>query len=480
MTGSVTPPIPRDRRLPLALLCAAVLMAIVDETVVSVALPAIQRDLGFATDDLSWIVNAYLAGFGGLLLLSGRIGDLVGRKTVLLAGLSLFVLASGLCGAAPSSAWLVAGRFVQGVGGGMAGAVALGMVVALFDDPRLQARGIAVYSFVGAAGASIGFFAGGLICDLAGWRWVFFINIPIGVVTVLAGGRVLAGERGPGLRAGADAAGAVLLVTGTMLAIVAIVDAHLRGLGVAAVVLLALFAVRQATAAHPLLPLGLLRSRAVAGANAALALTVGAMFGFQFLVALYFQRVLGYSPAQAGAAVLPTAVGIGVVSLAGFPRVSRRRGPRGALLSGLAAIAAGLALLTRVPVEGAYAADVLPSLLLFGVGGGLTIPAVMTIAMSEATPPTAGVSSGLITTSQQVGGALGLALLAALAAGRTGDLRAAGAAQDAAMVGGLHLAWAVAAGLVLAALLIAAAVLRAPGRRPAAVPPRVRACIGDR
>jgi EmrB/QacA subfamily drug resistance transporter len=463
MPGPSAAFIPRGRRLALALLCAATLMTIVDETVVSVALPTIQRDLGLSTPDLSWVVNAYLVAFGGLLLLAGRIGDLVGRRSVLLAGLSLFVVASVLCGVAPSAPWLVAARFVQGAGGALAAAVALGMVVALFDDPRQQARAIGVYSFVGASGASIGLFLGGVITDVAGWRWVFFINVPFGVATVLAGPRVLARETGPGLRAGADVAGAGLLVGGLMLAIVAIVDGGARALAVPAALLMAGFATRQATAARPLIAPDVLRSRLVVGANAAHALLVGAMFGFQFLVTLYFQRVLGYSPAQAGLGVLPVAVGIGAVSLLVFPRIDARLGARAALAPGLLAIAAGLALLARVPVNGHYLADVAPSIALFALGGGLTLPAIMTIAMSGATPATAGLASGLINTSQQVGGALGLAILASLAAGRAGRLAGDGAAPDAALAGGLRLAWGVGASFVLAALALAVVVLRAPG-----------------
>jgi EmrB/QacA subfamily drug resistance transporter len=462
MPGPKNPAIPRGQRLALAVLCAATLMTIVDETVVSVALPSIQRDLGFATADLSWVVNAYLIAFGGLLLLAGRIGDLIGRRRVLLGGLSLFVVASALCGAAPSAATLVVARFVQGAGGALAGAVALGMVVTLFDDAALRARAIGVFSFVGASGASIGLTLGGVITDLLDWRWVFFINIPIGVATVLVGRRVLEHEGGRGLRSGADLPSALLLVGGIMLAIVAIVDAGARGLGVPAAASLALFVYRQATAQRPLLPLGVLRSRLVAGANATHVLLVGAMFGFQFLVTLYFQRVLGYSPAQAGLAVLPVALGIGTLSLTVFPRVSRRHGARAALLPGLLAIAAGLALLSRAPVHGDYVTDVAPSILLFAVGGGLALPAVMTLAMAAATPQTAGVASGLINTSQQVGGALGLAILAALAAGRTSGLRAGGAEGPAALVGGFHLAWAVGAAFVLGAFVVATVALRRP------------------
>ncbi len=473
MSGSTQTRIPRDRLLALVVLCAATLMTIVDETVVSVALPSIQRDLGFATADLAWVVNAYLASFGGLLLLAGRIGDLVGRRRVLLGGLALFVTASALCGVASSPAWLVGARFAQGAGGALAASVALGMVVALFDDPRLQARAIGIYSFVGAAGASIGLFLGGVITDLVDWRWVFFINMPIGIATVVAGARVLGVEGGPGLRQGADAAGALLLVSGLTLAIVAIVDADARRLGVLAAALLALFVHRQSTARRPLLPLGVLRSRIVAGANAVHALTVAAMFGFQFLVSLYFQEVLGYSPAQAGLAVLPVALGIGVMSLFVFPRIERRLSARSALLPGLLAVAAGLGLMARVPVGGHYLADVGPSVVLFAAGAGLVLPAVMTVAMSDATPATAGVASGLINTSQQVGGALGLAILAALATGRADGLRDEGVGDAAATVAGFHLAWAVAAGFVLAAFGVAGVALRRPqsARRPVTARP---------
>jgi len=477
--------IPRDTRLPLAVLCAATLMTIVDETVVSVALPTIQRELGIATGDLSWIVNAYLIAFGGLLLLAGRVGDLVGRRRVLLAGLALFVAAHS-ADAATSPAWLVAARFLQGAGGALAAAVALGMVAALFPDPAQRARAFAVYAFVGASGASIGLFAGGVITDLAGWRWIFLINLPIGVATIVAGRRTLAREGGPGLAGGADAPGAALLVAGLMLVIGAIVGGGAAGawLGGAGAASLVAFLVRQATAARPLVPAAAVRSRPLVAANLAQALLVGAMFGFQFLIALYFQRVLGYRPAQAGLAVLPVAVGIGATSLVVFPRLVARVGPRGVLLPALAALAAGLALLTRVPVEGRYLMDVLPSVVLFAAGGGLALPALMTLAMAAASERDAGLASGLLTTSQQVGGALGLAVLAALAAGRTEDLAAAGSGRAQALVGGFHLAWAVGAGLLVAAVAVVA-LLSAPSptghrRRAPSAPSRPAAPEGCR
>jgi EmrB/QacA subfamily drug resistance transporter len=440
MPATAAAPIPRDRIAALVVLCTAALMAILDDTVVNVALPSIQRDLGFATSTLSWVLNAYLVAFGGLLLLAGRIGDLVGRRRVLLTGLSLFSAASALCGAAPAAAWLVAARFLQGAGAALASSVALGMVVALFADPLVRARAIGIYSFVGAVGASAGLLVGGLLTGLAGWRWAFYINVPIGLAAVLLGRRALAAESGPGLRAGADAPGAVLLVSGLMLALVAIVAPAARWLGAPAAGLLILFALRLATARRPLIPRSLLRSRVVVGANLAHALLVGAMFGFQFLITLYLQDVLGYSPARTGLAILPIAGGIGAISLLVFPRLSRRWPPALLLRPGLLAIAAGMALLTRVPADGRYLTDLAPSMGLFALGGGLTLPSIMAVAMSGAAPEAAGAASGLINTAQQVGGAVGLAALAAIAAGHH-DLTA-----------GFHAAWTAGTALVLAAL----------------------------
>jgi EmrB/QacA subfamily drug resistance transporter len=461
MPATAAAPIPRDRIAALVVLCTAALMAILDDTVANVALPSIQRDLGFATSTLSWVLNAYFVAFGGLLLLAGRIGDLVGRRRILLGGLSLFSVASALCGAAPTAAWLVAARFLQGAGAALASSVALGMVVALFADPLVRARAIGVYSFVGATGASAGLLVGGLLTDLAGWRWSFFINVPIGLAAVLVGRRVLAAETGPGLRAGADATGAGLLVGGLMLALVAIVEPGARWLAAPAAALLALLAYRLATARRPLIPLALLRSRVVVGTNLAHALFVGAMFGFQFMFTLYLQDVLGYSPARTGLAVLPVAGGIGAISLAVFPRLSRRWPPAVLLRPGLLAIAAGMALLTRVPVDAHYLADLAPTMALFALGGGITLPSIMAVAMSEAAPETTGAASGLINTAQQVGGAIGLAVLAALAAGRTGHAAGAGALTE-----GFRLAWTVGTGLVLAAL--ATAVVALSPRRAAA------------
>jgi EmrB/QacA subfamily drug resistance transporter len=476
----------RSRWLALVVLCAGMLMIILDQTIVTVALPSIQRDLGFSQSGLAWVVNAYVVPFGGLLLLAGRLGDLAGRKRVFLTGLVVFTGASLWCGLAGNAAMLIAARFVQGIGGATTSAVILGMIVPMFPEPRERARAIAVYSFVGSAGATLGFFAGGVLTQALDWHWIFFVNLPIGLAAWALAVRLFPTERGLGLfdtrrpgvqapgrhsvGAGADATGAFLGTGGLMLGVYAIVgtgqhgwdSAYTIGFGAAATVLLAAFAVREATAANPLLPLRVLRSRSVAGGNAAQALMVAAAIGFQFLSTLYLQRVLGYGPFAAGLAVVPAALAIGTISLGFSARLSSRFGLRTVLLAGLTLIAAGLAWLARVPVDGRYAVDILPGVLLLGIGAGGALPAVTSLAMSGATESDSGLASGLVNTTQQIGAAFGLAVLATLAASRTASLLSAGATPTAALVGGYRLAFGVGAGLVVAALLVAALVLRRP------------------
>jgi EmrB/QacA subfamily drug resistance transporter len=449
----------RDSRwLGLVVLCAGMLMIILDQTIVNVALPTIQEDLGFSASGLAWVVNAYLIAFGGLLLLAGRLGDLIGRRTVFLTGLAVFTLASLLCGLSASPEMLIAARFVQGVGGALASAVILGMIVTMFPDPGEQAKAIGVFSFVASAGASIGLLAGGVLTDLLTWHWIFFVNVPIGAAAWVLATRLLAPETGLGLRAGADAPGAVLVTGALMLGVYTIVDAHSFVLGAVALALLAGFVWRQAQAERPLLRLAILRDRDVAGANLAQMLMVAGMLGVFFLAVLYLQRVLGYDAIATGAAFLPISISIGVLSLGFSARLNGRFGPRAVLLVALASIASGLALLSQVPVDGRYVVDLLPAMVLLGVGGGLAFPALMTLAMASVRPEDSGLASGLVNTTQQVGGALGLAILASVAESRTGD-----ATSAAALVDGYGLAFTVASGFVVAALVVAALVLR---RRP--------------
>ncbi|MFG3141504.1 DHA2 family efflux MFS transporter permease subunit [Streptomyces sp. NPDC048211] len=469
------PALTRSRHLALGVIATGLLMTVLDGSIVTVAMPTIQNDLGFTPAGLSWVVNAYLIAFGGLLLLSGRLGDLIGRKRMFLAGTTVFTAASVLAGTAGSPALLVAARFLQGAGSAMASAVGLGILVTLFTESRERARAIAVFSFTGAAGASIGQVLGGVLTDALGWHWIFFINLPIGVAVLLVALRVLPADRGPGLAAGADAIGALLVTGGVMLGIYSVVEvesygwlsAHTIGLGALALTLLALFVVRQATATAPLLPLRILASRSVAGANLVQILMVAALFSFQILVALYLQRVLGYGATATGLAMLPAAAVIGAVSLGISARLSARFGDRKVLLLGLLLLIGVLGLLTRLPVHAHYATDLLPVMFL-AAGFGLALPALTALGMSGAGEEDAGLASGLFNTTQQIGMAMGVAVLSTLAASRTDTLLAGGGSRAEALTGGYHLAFAVGAGLLATAFLVALTVLRRPDRATAA------------
>jgi EmrB/QacA subfamily drug resistance transporter len=455
----------------LVVLCAGMLMIVLDVTIVNVALPSIQADLGFSQAGLAWVVNAYLIAFGGLLLLAGRLGDLAGRRNVFLAGLAIFTVASMVCGLAQSQPMLVGARFVQGIGGALTSAVILGVIVTLFPGPRDMAKAIGVYAFVASAGGAVGLLAGGILTQAINWHWIFFVNLPIGIITAMLALRVVPRDQGAGLRAGADVIGAVLITGAMMLGVFTIVkpaaeDGWLAGrtlaFGAVSAALLAGFIVRQLTARNPLMPLRILRARTIAAANLIQVLSVAGMFGMFFLGSLYLRRVLGYSPLQIGLAFLPVAVVMGTLSVRYTERLSARFGARKTLVAGLALIAAALFLFAQAPVGGDYALHVLPVVALMGAGAGLAFPALMTVAMAGVNPADAGLASGLVNTTAQVGGALGLAVLATVSAGRTTALAARGSGALAALTGGYHLAFWIAGGLVVAAIAIAGAVLR-PG-----------------
>jgi len=448
----------RSRWLALVILCAATLMIILDGTIVTVALPTIQASLGFTAGNLSWVMDSYMIAFGGLLLLSGRLGDLIGRKRMLLAGLAVFTLASLACGLAPNAATLIGARFVQGIGGAMVSAVTLGMIVRLFGEPAERGKAIGAFSFVGAVGASVGLVIGGLLTQYASWHWIFFVNLPIGLLAGLAGWRLLTTDEGIGLRNGADAFGAILVTAGVMLAVFAIVQHADWWTGIIAVALLAGFVARQATARTPLLPLRIFASRNVSGANGVQLLIIGAAMGFQVTIVLYMQHVLGFGPAAAGAGLFPAAGVIAVVSLGLSARLITRYGARLVLIAGLVLITVALGLLTRVPVHAGYLTELLPVFVVFGAGAGLTLPAVTTLGMSDATDADAGVVSGMFNTAQQTGGSLGVAIQTTLATITTHSV-----------ISGYHLAWTVGAGLAAASIVVALIVLRS--RRPAASAP---------
>jgi EmrB/QacA subfamily drug resistance transporter len=458
----------RKRWIALYVLCAGVLMIVIDATIVNVALPSIQDDLGFSQSNLAWVVNAYLIAFGGLLLLAGRMGDLIGQRRIFLVGLGVFTVASLLCATAQSQGVLIAARFVQGVGGALTSAVILGMIVTMFPEPREQAKAIGVYGFVASAGGSIGLLAGGALTQAINWHWIFFVNIPVGIVTAFLAIRLVADRPGVGLKAGADLPGAVVLTTGLMLGVYTILQVNEKGwgsaqtlaLGAVSIVLLAAFVARQARIANPLMPLRLFHSRNVSGANVVIALLVVGMFGMFFLGALYLQRILGYDPLQVGLAFLPSTVVMGTMSLKLSGPLAMRYGPKAMLIVSLVSIGLGLLLFAMTPVDATYVTDVMPATILIGIGAGLGFPSLMTLAMSGATPSDSGLASGLINTSVQVGGAIGLAVLATLATERSDALRADGQSIDAALNGGFHLAYLIGAALVAVALVAAVSVLR--------------------
>jgi EmrB/QacA subfamily drug resistance transporter len=458
----------RKRWLALYVLCAGMLMIVLDITIVNVALPSIQDDLGFSQTNLAWVVNGYLIPFGGLLLLAGRFGDLIGQRRVFLTGLAVFVSASLLCAVSQSQEMLVGARFIQGIGGALTSAVILGMIVTMFPEPREQAKAIGVYGFVASAGGSIGLLAGGVLTEAISWHWIFFINLPVGLLTAYFTMRLVEAHEGIGFGEGADIPGAVLITASLMVGTYTILEVSEVGwaatqtlvLSAVSLALGAVFIWRQARIANPLMPLRLFRSRNVSGANAAQALLVAGMFSMFFLGALYMQEILGYDPLQVGLAFLPATMVMGTLSLGFSEKLIMRFGPRRTLLPGLVMIGVGLLLFARTPVNGDYLADILPPMLIVGVGIGTSFPALMTLAMSGATPEDAGLASGVVNTAAQVGGAIGLAVLATLATERTTGLEETGTSVDAALNSGFHLAYLVGAALVAAAFVIALVVMR--------------------
>jgi EmrB/QacA subfamily drug resistance transporter len=462
----------RNRWLALYVLCAGMLMIVLDGTIVNVALPSIQDSLGFSQANLAWVVNAYLIPFGGLLLLAGRLGDLLGQRRVFLVGLTIFTGASLLCAASPAQAVLVGARFIQGIGGALSSAVILGMIVTMFPKPAEQAKAIGVYGFVASAGGSIGLLLGGILTQAISWHFIFVINLPIGILVGWLALRLVDNPDGLGLKEGADFPGAALITLALMLGVFTIlqitewgwVDPRTIGGLLLSAALLAAFLRRQGRIANPLMPLRLFSSRNVVGANSVQALLVAGMFGMFFLGALYLQLVLHYSALEVGLAFLPTTVVMGGLSLGFSEKLIMRFGPRNILIPGFILVTIALLLFARTPVDGNYLTDLLPPFLLIGIGIGTSFPGIMTLAMSGATPQDAGLASGLVNTSMQVGGAIGLAVLATLSTERTEKLEAAGHSTAAALTSGYHLAYLVGAGLAATSVLIAIFVLKSEPR----------------
>ena len=459
----------RNRWIALLVLCLGDLMIVLDVTIVGVALPSIRESLGFSETSLAWVVNAYLLTFGGFLLLGGRLGDLYGHRRLFLLGISLFTLASLGCGLATSQALLVGARAVQGLGGAIVSAVALSLIVTLFTDPAERAKAMGVFGFVSAGGGTIGVLLGGVLTDVLSWHWIFLVNVPIGAAVAVLSVKVLPAARMPRSGSRLDVAGAVTVTVSLMIAVYAIVNANAKGwtslqtlglLAVAAAVLV-LFLVLESRVPSPLVPLGLFRLRNLATANVVGILWAASMFAWFFLSALYLQLVLGYSPLQVGLAFLPANLIMAAFSLGLSAKIVLRFGIRKPLAVGLGLAALGLALFARAPVDGNVFVDVLPSMILLGLGAGMAFNPVLLAAMSDVEQSEAGLASGVVNTAFMMGGALGLAVLASLAASRTDTLLASGEGNLEALTGGYHLAFLAGAVFALAAAVIGAVFLRA-------------------
>jgi EmrB/QacA subfamily drug resistance transporter len=460
------------RWLALVVLCMGSLMIVLDTTIVNVALPSIRKDLGFSQTSLAWVVNAYLLTFGGCLLLGGRLGDLYGHRRLFLGGVTLFTVASLCCGVSQTQGMLVAARAIQGIGGAVASAVALSLMMMLFTEPEERAKAMGVYGFVAAGGGSIGVLLGGVLTDLITWHWIFLVNIPIGIGVLAASLRLLPSER-VRIACRLDVVGAVVVTAALMIAVYAIVNgndvgwtsARTLGLLGGAVVMLAGFVWHESRAPEPLMPLGLFKLRNISVANGVGVLWAAAMFAWFFLSALYLQLVLGYTPLQVGLAFLPGNIVMGVLSVGVSAKLVLRFGIKKPLATGLLLAAAGLVLLARAPTHGHFAPDVLPSMVLLGFGAGIAFNPVLLAAMSEVAPQEAGLASGMVNTSFMMGGAVGLAVLASAAASRTSHLVSSGSGRADALTGGYHLAFVI--GAVFAALAATAAVTLLRQRTPA-------------
>jgi EmrB/QacA subfamily drug resistance transporter len=464
----------RRRWIALVVVCLGQLMVVVDGTVVNVALPSIQHDLGFGQASLTWVVNAYLITFGGFLLMAGRLGDLVGRKKVFLSGIAAFTAASALCGLAADPAVLIGARLLQGIGGAVAASAILAILVTEFTEPLERAKAMSVYMFTVTAGGSLGLLAGGVLTSSLGWRWVFFVNLPIGVATLLLGAALIRENEGLGLRHGVDAAGSILVTAAMMTGVYAIVgtsqhgwaSAHTVAFGGAALALLAAFLVVESRRANPIMPLRVLRTRSLAGSSAVRALLATGIFTAFFLGALSLEHVHGYGALETGLAFLPLTLAIGFLSLGVTARLVRRFGATRTLVAGLLVVASALVLLAGADAGTAYFPTLFVAFALLGLGAGTSFMPLLQIAMADVPQEDAGLASGIVNASLQIGAALGLAALGAISTGHTRTLLANGSTQADALTGGFQLAFLLAAGCVAAGVVLALAVLREP--RPAA------------
>jgi EmrB/QacA subfamily drug resistance transporter len=440
-------------------------MVVLDSTVVNVALPTIQRQLHFSPASLAWVVNSYLITFGGLLLLGGRLGDLIGRKRLFLIGLGAFSATSLLCGLSPTAGVLVAARFLQGASAASMSSMVLGSLSPMFPDPRERTRALSVFAAVTMGGAALGLPLGGALTELLSWHWIFFINVPIGATALLLSSRLLEPHAGLGIRAGADILGALLVTAAPMLIVYALIETSTSGWGsfqtialfLVAIALGFIFVIVESRVRTPLVPLHVFKNRNLVSANVVRLLFPMGAFGLNFLGSQFLQHVVGYSPLRTGLAFLPNSLSIALVSLVVVPYLIRRTGAKPLILAGLVLVSMGLALFSRAPVHSDYAINILPITLLIGVGLGLVFTPSVGVALSDVAPAEAGLVSGLTNVSIQIGGSIGVALLASTAAARTAHLLTQRVARPQALAEGFHLGFVVAA--VCPGLAFVAAVL---------------------
>jgi EmrB/QacA subfamily drug resistance transporter len=451
------------RWIALGVVCFGALMIVLDGTIVSIALPSIQRDLGFSQAGLAWLVNAYVLTFGGFLLLGGRAADLIGKRTVLMGGLALFTVASLACGLANTQGMLIAGRAVQGIGGAIVQAVALSVILDLFPEPGARAKAMSVWGFVASAGGAVGVVLGGVLTQISDWHLIFLINLPIGVMAIALARPLLPSIPGTGLRGGVDVGGALTITAAPIVAVYGILSASESGWGspvvigcvALALVILAAFVMIERKVSAPIVPLRIFQSAAISLSNVAMVFMMAAFFAWFFFAPLYMQRVLGFDSLQTGLGFLPAMLVFGAMSSGIAATIVGRFGPKPSMIAGMSLVVVGLALLARTPVNGSYAVDVAPAMFLIAIGGGLGFLPLILIGVGDARPEDSGLVSGLLSTSQMVGGAIGLAVLATLAAARTIAVGGGTAADAGALNDGYHLAFLVAAALAAAGVTVA-------------------------
>jgi EmrB/QacA subfamily drug resistance transporter len=448
-----------NKWLALLVLCCGVLMIVLDTTVVNVALPSIQSDLGFTAASLAWVVNAYMLTFGGFLLLGGRLGDLYGHRKLFLLGLTLFTLASAACGFAGTQTFLIVARAVQGFGGAIVSAVSLSLVMNLFTEKTERAKAMGIYGFVTSAGGSIGVLLGGFLTNSFNWHWIFLINVPLGLAVTFASLHLVPKQHGEKASGKLDIFGAITITSAMLLAVYAIVNGNEVGLAGALVLLLAFLEI-EVRVTHPLMPLRMFRLRNVTTANIISVLWAAAMFAWFFLSAQYLQMILGYSPLQVGLSFLPTNLIMAAFSLGLSAKMVLKFGIKKPLALGLLLVAAGLFLFARAPVDGQFVTDVLPSMILLGLGAGMAFNPLLLNAMNDVAPSESGLASGMVNTSFMMGGSLGLAVLASIAAAQMGALAMIGVTDLTAILSGYHLAFLAGTCFALLASLLAALVLR--------------------